>query len=947
MKPIPVFIRLPKNRSRNLDKPIYFRVMIFERDSALKQFLIRFVRRPISLPVAIFSCFSIASVVSLGAFGAVAGKPAIAPNGPGSKNAAIVRGSVADPSGAIVPNAEVDLLDANGNVTQTLHSDGEGNFSFTAPEVGDYTLVVSEAGFDTVRQAVKLGMKGTAPLAGPMLHIVMPISTMSTTINVNGGSSVDLTASDTNADTTSMSASELKQLPIFDNDYSTAMSAFMDSGAAATGGTGLIVDGVESNHATVSASAVQEVRINQDPYSAQYYYPGRGQMEIITRSSADHYHGQFNFMFRDSALNAQNALAATKPSEQRRVYEGHLTGPIWKAKNSSFLASFNRAEEDLDAIVIATLAPTPDSPDGIFQANVPAPTRETDFSTRAAHQFGDKHSAYVQYTYEDWNAKNQGVGGQTLAAAGYTNDYREDDLIFHADSTLSPIVLNQLSTVFERAYSQNLDAAEGPKVNVQGYFTGGSAQNDSVSSEFNFRMTDMVTYIHNHHTVKMGIGVPHMSRRALDDRTNALGSLTFAPSVEADGVTPVNSAIQNYAAQLPSGYSQNSGKERFIYHQQELGIFIQDQWKVTDTFSVTPGVRYDWQNFLAKDVLTFSPRVSFAWLLNKDKKIVVRGGGGLYYDRFGSGPLADLVRYENGARRSVQLSLNPADEPAGGCGVITDCVDVAAQPTSLVKLQSNAKAPYQIQYGLSVERGFGKTGVGSISAYSIRGVDRFRSVDINAPTPESGYTERPDPDFGRIREMQPEGTFWGNGVDISFHGELNKYFTGFGRYTWSRFESNQEGITWFPQNQYKPDDEWANSSWDRRNRLGMYAIFNHESVANLAVGIFANSGQPWTVLTGTDPYGDNLFNARPDGVARNSESLPSYVDLDLRWGHDFHLTGSKEEESPKLGFSAGAFNVLNHENPNAVDQVESSTSFGQTTAVGPPRRIQLAMRFEF
>lgn len=892
---------------------------------------------------ATFSCV-LMSLPALAAAGPTAKTSADA--GPGTKPTPVVRGVVADPSGAIVPNAEVDVVDASGAVTATLHSDGEGNFTFTAPAIGDYTLVVSEAGFDTVRTIVKLGVPGTAPLAGPMLHIVLPISTLSTTINVNGGSGVDLTAPDANSDTSVMSASELKSLPIFDNDYSTAMSAFMDSGAGATGGAGLLVDGVESNHATVSASAVQEVRINQDPYSAQYYWPGRGQMEIITRSAAEHYHGQFNFMFRDSALNAQNALANIKPAEQRRVYEGHVTGPIPKAKNSSFLASFNRAEEDLDAIVVATLAPTADNPTGIFQANVPAPTRETDFSTRAAHQFGNKHSAYVQYTYEDWNALNQGVGGQTLASGGYGAHYREDDLIFHADSTLTPILLNQFSAVLERDRNQNLNAVEAPHVSVQGYFSGGSAQNDSVSSEYNFRLNDTVSWTYGKHTVKVGINVPHMSRRALDDQTNALGSLTYAPTVAADGITVIDSALDNYAANKPSGFSQNSGKERFIYHQQELGTFIQDQWKINERFSLTPGIRYDWQNFLADDKLTFSPRVSFAWVLSPESKTVVRGGGGLYYDRFGSGPLADLVRYENGARRSVTTSLNPEDEP-GGCAIITDCVNVAALPTSLVKLQRDAKVPYQVQYGLSVERGFGKSATASVSAYSIRGVDRFRSVDINAPTPQSGFTVRPDSEFGRIREMQPEGTFWGNGVDVSFHGELNKYFTGFGRYTWSRFESNQEGITWFPQNQYNPNDEWANSSWDRRNRLGMYAIFNHESVANLSIGVFANSGQPWTVLTGTDPYGDNLFNARPDGVARNSENLPSYVDLDVRWGHDFHLTSNKDEESPKLGFSAGAFNVLNHENTTSVDQIESSTSFGETTSVGPPRRIQLAMRFEF
>ena len=873
---------------------------------------------------------------------------------PSKAPAAVVRGTVADPSGAIVPNADVELLDGTGAVAAALHSDGEGNFQLAAPSIGDYTLVVSEAGFDTVKTVVKLAAPaGKAPVPTAMLHIVLPISAAATTIQVNAGNSTDLTAGESNGDTSVMSQSELKSLPIFDNDYATAMSAFQDSGVGATGGAGLLVDGVEANRATVSASAVQEIRINQDPYSAQYYYPGRGQMEIITRSAADNYHGQFNFLFRDSALNAQNALAATKPFEQRRVYEGNVTGPIPHAKNSGFLISFNRAEEDLDQVVVATLAPSTTDPSGIFQDNVPAPTRDTEFSVRASHQFGDKHSAYAQYAYKNWNAQNQGVGGQTLAAGGYTNDYREDDYIVHVDSTLSPIMLNQISVVFEKDRNQNLNAFEAPQVNVQGYFVGGSAQNDSVSSENNLRLNDMVTWTYGRHTVKAGVNVPHLDRRVLDDNTNNLGSYTFAPTLAADGVTVLQTAIQNYNNNLPSAFTMNSGVSRFVYNQQEAGAFVQDQWKVTDRFSLTPGVRYDWQNFLAQKRLSFSPRLSFAWVLDPDSKLVMRGGGGIYYDRFGGGPLVDLARYEprgldqQPLRRSVSISLDPAAEPASGCVPVSACTTVTDTPANLAILQPGAKVPYQIQYGWSIERGFGKSAAGTISVYSIRGDDRFRSVDINAPTPESGYTERPNPAYGRIRQMQPEGTFEMSGMDVSFHGELNKYFTGFGRYTWSRVESNQEGIGWFPQNQLAPDDEWANSSWDRRNRLGIYAIFNHESVANLAVGVFANSGAPWTVLTGADPYGDDLFNARPDGVGRNSENLPNYVDLDLRWGHDFHLTPNKEDESPKLGFSAGAFNVLNHENGTAVDQVDSSSSFGQVTAVAPPRRIQLAMRFEF
>jgi len=890
--------------------------------------------------------FALVTFTSLPTFSAT--PAAASPHAPSA-----LYGVVADPAGGIVPGAEIDLLDINGSVAATYHSDGDGNFQVLAPHAGNFVLVVSEAGFETVRTpvvvpapAIAAASPATLPIAA--LHIVLPIAQFATNIRVSAENSEDLTAPDANHDTSVLSSNDLKSLPIFDNDYASAMGAFLDQNVTATGGSGLIVDGVEANRATVSASAVQEVRINQDPYSAQYYNPGRGQMEIISKSAADHYHGQFNFLFRDSALNAQNALAPSKPFEQRRVYEGHLTGPVPHAAKSSFLASFNRAEEDIDQVVSATLVPTPSNPSGEFQANVPAPTRDTEFSMRAARQLSEKHSGYVQYSYQDWTGQNQGVGGQTLASAGFNNEYREDDITAHVDSTLSAVLLNQLSLVAEHDSSRNTNVAEAPRVSVQGDFLSGSAQNDALSTEYNFRVSDMVTWTHGRHLLKFGVGTPHISRRGFDDNTNALGTYTYGPTLASDGVTVLQSALQNYTANLLSGYSKNTGDTHFIYHQQEMGGFVQDQFKVNSRFSITPGLRYDWQNFLASRRLGFSPRVSFAWLVNEDTKTVVRGGGGIYYDRFGSGPLLDLVRYESARRHSVLLSQNPA-VPATGCFQDFDTISTCAAtaPPALAQLEPNAKIPYQIQYGLSIERQLGEKATGVVSVYSARGIDSFRSVDINAPTPQSGYTERPNPAYSRIRQMQPAGFWEGDGMDISYRGRLNKYFTGFGRYTFSHYESNTGGIGWFPQNQYAPNDEWSNAGFDRRHRLGMYAMFQPESVLNLSAGVFANTGTPWTEITGTDAYGDDLFNTRPDGVGRNTETNPSYVDLDLRWGHDFAITANKDEEAPRLGFSAGAFNVINHENAASIDPVETSSSFGQVTSVAPPRRIQLGMRFEF
>jgi Carboxypeptidase regulatory-like domain/TonB dependent receptor len=866
----------------------------------------------------------------------------------------VLHGTVTDATGAIIPGADVQLIDATGAVAAVSRSNADGGFTTNAPHAGSYTLVVSLAGFKTARSQVTIAAAGASAASAPSaqalavpLHVTLAVAPAATNVVVSADANSDLTASDENRDTSVMTSNDLKALPIFDNDFVTAMGSFLDSDVAQTGGSTLLVDGVEANHVTVSPSAVQEVRINQDPYSARYYSPGRGQMEIITRATADAYHGEFNFYFRDSALNAQNALAPSKPFEQRRIYEGSATGPIPHAAKSSFLVSFNRAEEDLDSVVSATLAPTAADPTGAFSANVPSPTRDTEFSVRAAHLFGDKHSAYMQYSFQNWTGQNQGVGGQTLEAAGYNNAYQEHDLVTHVDSTLSDETLNQVSLVGEHWSSRNVDTAEGPRISLAGDYTGGSAQNDSLATESNVRLSDVVMWTHGKHLVKWGINVPHLSRRAYDDETNELGTYTFAPTLAADGVTVLASTFQNYAANLPSGFSQNTGQTHFIYHQQEMGAFVQDQIKVNDRLSVTPGLRYDWQNFLASRRLGFSPRVSFAWVVDQQSKTVLRGGGGIYYDRFGGGPLLDLARYENAARRSVILSMDPAALPASGCVPITECVDVSAIPPALAQLMPNAKIPYQIHYGLSIERQLGERASGTVSVYSMRGVDMFRSIDINAPTSESNYSARPDPDYGRIRQMQPEGIYLGNGLDVSYRGMWNRHFTGFGRYTWAHYESNTGGISWFPENQLDPDAEWSNSGYDRRQRLGMYAIFDQKDLLNLAAGIFANTGSPWTELTGTDPYGDGLFNARPDGVGRNSETGPGYVDLDLRWGHDFAITPNKADEAPHLGFSASSFNVLNHVNGQGIDTVETSPDFGQVTSVAPPRRIQLAMRFEF
>lgn len=865
------------------------------------------------------------------------GSFAVSPSIPAAatSSAPAVSGSVSDSTGAIIPGAQIIIKDASGATLATVSTDASGSFQFRPPKQGDYTLSISIAGFQPATQHVHVGTNALAPVT-----IKLDVAPQVTQVTVNANSDIDLATSTSNGDTSVMTSSDLKQLPVFDNDYVTAMGSFLDSGDTATAGTGLMVDGVESNRATVSPSAVQEVHINEDPYSAAYYRPGRGQIEIITKPTSEKLHGQFNFLFRDSALNAQNDFAPSKPFEQRRIYEGNITGPVPRLPKTGFLFSFNRAEEDLQAVVNATMpagsaaslcpGDAAAATSGVCNLNVPAPTRDTEFSLRLGHQFSDKNAAYVTYAFQDSTNRSEGVGNQTLPQAGYNAEYREDDLIFHDDYIISADKLNQASLVLERYSNPMTNVAEAPQIQVKGNFTGGSAQNDRTSSEYNARLSDIVSWTHGKHSLKYGVNVPHFSRRVLDDSTDAAGTYIY-------------SSLGDYASGNPSGFSMAAGQNRFVYHQQEAGAFIQDQIKLRANLSITPGVRYDWQNFMAKDRNNFSPRFSFAYVLDQKSKTVLRGGGGIYYDRVGGGPLVDLARYESAKRRQLQLSSQ--QQPL--CYPITVCVDPRLLPPSLVAEAPGLSTPYQIHYGVLIERQLGDKATISIGGRVNRGEHLFRSVDINAPTPMSGYTRRPNPNVAQLRQIQSAGLQKGSAFDINYRGRFNRWFTGFAWYSWSHYSNNTSGIGYFPENQADANADWGPADWDKRNRFGLFGVINADHPLNIGFGVFANSGTPYTIMTGTDAYGDNLFNTRPDGVARNSEVGPDYADMDLRWGYDFKIHPKDKDDSPTIGLSASAFDLLNHPNGSSVDNIEGSPDFQEVTASYPPRRLQLGMRLNF
>jgi hypothetical protein len=196
---------------------------------------------------------------------------------------------------------------------------------------------------------------------------------------------------------------------------------------------------VQTAEKGVTASAIQEVRINQNPYCAEYSRPGKGRIEVITKPGTSGFHGAFNFIWRDSALDARNAFATERPAEQRRIYEGNLTGPIGRDKKTAFVVSAQREEEDLQSVVYAQ------TPSGEVRQNTPRPARQTEFNFRVARQSTAASLLSLRYEFGNEAIRGNGAGGFVLPEAGYDFTERQHHIYVNYRATFSARLVNEFS----------------------------------------------------------------------------------------------------------------------------------------------------------------------------------------------------------------------------------------------------------------------------------------------------------------------------------------------------------------------------------------------------------------------------------------------------------------------------------------------------------------------
>jgi hypothetical protein len=832
-----------------------------------------------------------------------------------------ISGIVLDPSSAAIPNARVMLLGNGKEALGETLSDALGAFHFENVNAGKYVLDFHADGFRDSRVLVSVTTRRIAPI-----RMVMQILVQSETVTVATGEAVPLVSTETqlNQNTNSIDRNALDRIPVFDQDYITTMSRFLDDNATGTNGVTLVVNGIEANGPGVTPSAVQEVRINNNPYSARFSRPGRARLEIITKGGTPDYHGSLNFMFRDSVFDASNAFAVVKPPERREYFEGSVTGPLGHSKRTSFLLAL---DEDIldqqDIMDVSAIQAAESLGFGQIAQSLPNPTHHFFGSGRVFHDLASGDQFWIGYSYEHRSSENQGAGGTTLPSAATNTHFLEHEINISYLHQFSPHWLNQLRFLVGHYDNSTASIDPAAQVAVSGLFTAGGAQADARRTEYHFDGTDFATYANGRHQISFGIDVPDISRRGLDDFTNRAGTYTFASSTD-------------YSSGLPATYVLQAGNGHVAFLERVLCGFFEDDIRVRSNLSVYVGVRYYFQNYFHDDPNNFAPRIGFAYAPTAKSKTIIRGGAGMFYDRTGPGPIGDLLHF-NGVNLLRFIIDSPAHYPL-------QPIDLAGVPTSVAILDPHAHIPFALQYSIGMERQITPKSTFSAVYIGNRGVGSFRSIDANAPV--AGSLVRPNPALGQVRDIQSEGYLKGNAMELTFRGKVNRYFSGQVQYTLSRTDNNTSGITFFPADSYNAAADWGRADNDRLHKFDLLATSQPSKLFTFGVALSLYAGKPVNITTGGDNNHDGILNDRPVDVPRNTMAGPGLIDLDLNVSHDFPLSKAKKE-TKVITVSLNSFNALNHPNYVTYIGTVSSPLFGKPVAANPPRRTQLDVQFKF
>jgi hypothetical protein len=791
----------------------------------------------------------------------------------------VLTGSVMDPDSAEIPGATVTLtpVPATGKA-YIVQSGSDGTYTVRGVPPGTYSLTVTMPGFASfVRQGMHVGETAQT------LNVKLAIQNQQTVVNVTTDENHVSVDPDANVGSVVLKGDDLKALSDDPDELSSELTALAGPSSGPNGGQ-IYIDGFTGGQLPPKSS-IREIRINSNPFSAEYDQPGFGRIEVFTKPGTDKFRLYAQIQGNTKQFNTGSPFTdnATQPGYHQIFSFGQFSGPL--AKWASFTVGGSYRLTQNDSIINPPAIFATSQTSGVaclpgdascsvysttggngFSSAIFVPQLRWDLRPRVDLQLGSKNTLTATFQYQHNTLQNQGIGGQTLAAAGYESQSSETTLQISDSQIISDKVINETRFEFQRPTSNTSPYQTGPQISVQGAFTGnGYGGGSTQDTQDHIEVQNYTSMALKNNFIRFGGRLRYTG----ESNTSTAGSAgtfsytsicDYADTAQACGTTtpPAGSNLSTFTVTQYTHPTVNASTT-------DVGLYAEDDWKIKPNWTFSYGIRFETQNNI-HDHDDWAPRLSTSYGIGK--KTVVRAGAGIFYDRFGEGNELTVAR-NNGVNEQL-YTLSSTNAAASSIAACSPTNAVGSNPTdpygcaigssrlTVNTIASNLRAPYRIQENLGVDQQLFTNATLSVNYQHINGIHQFNSDVPNYTAPVGENLDD---------QYQSEGAFHQDQLIANFnirnfHGGS---FGGF--YSLNFAKSDSGGIGTFASVPNNLRADYGRASFDTRNRFVFYGSFTLPHLINVSPFVLANSGSPYNITSGLDLFGDNVFNSRAVLVA--------------------------------------------------------------------------------
>jgi len=827
------------------------------------------------------SCFALFLALVVVAFTTCAVRaqaPAAGPRPAASKPGAstgIIRGHVADPTGALIPGVKITIVTATGATAALVTADGSGAYSASGLPAGSYIVKASADGFTPAASELLPLLPGQSKRVDIAMAILA--EQQSVTVTDEEAPMVSVEASG-NTSSVVLKDKDLDALSDDPDELSNELTALAGPAAGPNGGEVYI--GGFTGGQLPPKSAIREIRINQNPFSAEFDHLGYGRIEILTKPGTDQLHGRFFMQGNDDAFNTGNPFTSVIPAYHSIQYNGSISGSLGK-QASYFFNAEQRDNQNASIYTVNTAVPTTSSTapwtSGTVSGSVFSPSTHTEISPRVDIQLGQKNTLTARYQYERYHQSGS-IGSLQTPDQATTSNFVEHTLQLSDSLIVNDHIVNETRFQYLRDLSTSTPVSAAPSVSVSGDFTSGGAggqyNNDHTD---HLELWNITTMTAGTHAIKFGTRL-RWNRDANATDSNFNGSFSF--SSLSSYLTLLNDQANSktwtqIAADggLPNTLTYTTGPKAVQASVFDGTLFFQDDWKANKFLTLSGGLRWEAQNHVA-DHDDWGPRAAFAYALDghkdqKQAKTVLRGGYGIFYDRFGLGNLLNMKRYSGGADSQTQSTItNPTCFTSTSLGSINlaSCGLASASAKTTIEVTPTYHSPYTGQLSLSLERQLTKTTSMTVTGLRSYGVHQMVTRDANAYLPGTFVYgsatltgTRPNPAEGIVEQYDSQAFYKQNQLIVNMNAAPSQRFSlsGFYNLTSTHTDTGTASNSWDLKHDYR------RSSWTPRHMV--FLMGNYVAPFKLVFNPFliAQSARPYNFVSPYDLTGDNFFNDRP------------------------------------------------------------------------------------